>query len=497
MPDYDAIIIGAGNGGLTAAVTLAQRNKKVLLLERHNVPGGCATSFIRGRFEFEASLHQLSGIGTKENPGPLRVLLENLGVMDKVEFVHDDYLYSAFIPGEYNIKLKADRAEIVETLKSNFPKESAGIEKFFDLVVELTMQYLGAAVMRDPEFSKSKYPLYSKYAFVNTDDVLDAFFKDPNLKAIIASFWVYLGLPPSKCPFTQMAIVLWAYSEYKPSHIKGGSQALSNALLDSFLEAGGDVRFSCGAKKIVVSNGKVKSVITEEGDEISTNHVISNAGNLKTYMELIDREHVPLEELKLLQQRKIGHSIFCVYMGLDCEPQDIGIETSANFVNHNVGFKGQLASLRTFENPHEFGITCYDIENPEFSPKGACMVSVINNHYIDPWLAVPPGRYAEAKYQYAQKYIEAADQIFPGMSSYIEEMEIASPLTCMRFLGHPGGAICGFSSFAKDLDTFVRTDSPIAGLHFTGAWINTGGFMPCYESGVQEAEVILNSLEKK
>ena len=72
MKDYDAIVIGAGNGGLTAALTLSRRGRKVLLLERHNIPGGCATSFCRGRFEFEVALHQLSGIGLESNPGPLR-----------------------------------------------------------------------------------------------------------------------------------------------------------------------------------------------------------------------------------------------------------------------------------------------------------------------------------------------------------------------------------------------------------------------------------------
>jgi len=61
MPDYDVIVIGAGNGGLTASASLAKRGARVLLLERHNLPGGCATSFIRGRFEFEVALHQLSG----------------------------------------------------------------------------------------------------------------------------------------------------------------------------------------------------------------------------------------------------------------------------------------------------------------------------------------------------------------------------------------------------------------------------------------------------
>ena len=59
MTHYDAIVIGAGNGGISAAVALAQKGLKPLVLERHNLPGGMATSFVRGRFEFDASIHCL------------------------------------------------------------------------------------------------------------------------------------------------------------------------------------------------------------------------------------------------------------------------------------------------------------------------------------------------------------------------------------------------------------------------------------------------------
>ncbi|MCK4779301.1 MAG: NAD(P)-binding protein, partial [Candidatus Lokiarchaeota archaeon] len=61
---YPIIVIGAGLGGLGAACQLALVGKQVLLLEKHNVPGGFATSFVRGRFEFEGALHELSDIGT-------------------------------------------------------------------------------------------------------------------------------------------------------------------------------------------------------------------------------------------------------------------------------------------------------------------------------------------------------------------------------------------------------------------------------------------------
>ncbi|WP_220096479.1 hypothetical protein [Streptomyces cyaneus] len=54
------------------------------MAERHNVPGGCATSFRRGRFEFETALHQLSGVGLEVQPYTLRGLFEKVGVADSL-----------------------------------------------------------------------------------------------------------------------------------------------------------------------------------------------------------------------------------------------------------------------------------------------------------------------------------------------------------------------------------------------------------------------------
>ena len=86
MDKYDAVVIGGGNGGLVAAIRLLQGGAKVLLVEKHNLPGGFATSFKRGRFEFEASLHELNDFGTKDNAGDVRDLFDALGVTDKIDW---------------------------------------------------------------------------------------------------------------------------------------------------------------------------------------------------------------------------------------------------------------------------------------------------------------------------------------------------------------------------------------------------------------------------
>ena len=77
--ETDLVVIGAGNAGLTAAATAQRGGLRTLLVERHNVPGGCATSFRRGRFEFEVALHQLSGVGYEDQPFGLRSPEDRLG----------------------------------------------------------------------------------------------------------------------------------------------------------------------------------------------------------------------------------------------------------------------------------------------------------------------------------------------------------------------------------------------------------------------------------
>lgn len=99
---YDVIVIGAGNGGLTAAVRMALAGKKTLLVEKHNLPGGFATSFVRGRFEFEASLHELCGIGPITGVGALKDTFKELGIYDKVEWVSLDEAFRVITTGDEN-----------------------------------------------------------------------------------------------------------------------------------------------------------------------------------------------------------------------------------------------------------------------------------------------------------------------------------------------------------------------------------------------------------
>src|SRR5574343_1357463 len=130
MKHYDAVVIGAGNAGLTAATALQRGGSRTLLVERHNIPGGCATSFVRGNFEFEVALHQLSGLGTEDKPFVMRKFFDKLGVMGKVEFIQEHALYRLVVPGELDVTLPASWSGIRRLLQEMYPAESEAIERF-------------------------------------------------------------------------------------------------------------------------------------------------------------------------------------------------------------------------------------------------------------------------------------------------------------------------------------------------------------------------------
>ena len=495
MGKYDVVVIGAGNGGLTAALTLAGRGRKTLLLERHNLPGGCATSFIRGRFEFEVALHQLSGLGTPDHPGPLRTTLTDLGVMDKVEFVEQRNLYRVVSPGELDVTLKADRDQAAQALKEAFPDEARSIEDFFKLVWDFCNEWVCVAFLRDPEASPEKYPLYFKYALRPAQEILDHYFRDPRLKLTTAIYWAYMGLPPRLMPFMDLAMLLWAYCEFKPWHIKGGSQALSSALLDNYLAAGGEARFNCGAKEIKIENGKIAGVVDENGDLAETGYVVSNAGTLATYLELIDRDQAPSGTLEKMRSSTVGTSAFTAYLGLDCEPSELGLTAATNFICTEPDFEKAYVLGRSLAPPNNALLSCYDVDDPDFSEPGSCQAALVTMQYAEQWLSVPPDQYAQAKFEYGRGILALAEKAVPGLWDRIEEMELASPLTHMRYLGHPGGAIYGFDQFAKDSTLFLTPDSGIQGLYFAGAWVGSGGFQPTLMSGQSAAKAILKSMK--
>ena len=300
-------------------------------------------------------------------------------------------------------------------------------------------------------------------------EVLNPLVSDDNARVVLSEPTLYCAQPPSKCAFMNYALLVASYLRFGPAHTKGKSQALSQALVDSIEEHGGEVRFNKGVKRILTSRkGEVCGAITEDGAELSSHYVLCNVNPLTACFELLTRDHVPEWYLSRLKNWSAGPGTFNVHLGLDCSCSQLGLETYENFVHLSTDLNKQHESMRHAINlnPQSVTLTAYNIADDEFSPPGTSCVVLIVYAYAEPWLKLRPNEYIKLKHLLADKFIRLAETMAPGLRNHIEVAEIATPLTNIRYTGNPAGSIIGFDesygSGTSQLNLPVR--GPLPGL---------------------------------
>jgi prolycopene isomerase len=307
-----------------------------------------------------------------------------------------------------------------------------------------------------------------------------------------------MGLPPSRLSFIDMAAMLFAYIEFLPFHLKGGSQSLSNALANRIVQCGGKIRYSCPVDRILVEEGRVAGVRTADGETYQAGQVISNASKIATYVDMLEPDQVPGAVWGELKRTSISPSAFTLYLGLDQPPEALGIVSSTNFILGHTDADAVYERMKTIDIDHRDGMmmTCYTLIDPDFSPPGTSQVALITLKFGDAWLQVPPAQYAAEKYRVADAMLQQAEQVFPHLRTHIEEMEIATPITHMRYLGTPRGAIYGFEKHIKDSPVFLPNRMHIEGLFLAGGWVGGNGFQPTLESGFKTGQAVLRRIGK-
>ena len=501
MKDYDVVVIGSGLGGLSSAAFLAKEGKKVLLLERHYVPGGYATSFLRGRFEFEISLHELSGLGDESNPGPLWRMFKELGVADKVEFLPIPDFYRCVLP-DVDVVVPIGRENFEAALCERFPRDAEGIREFTDIMFRFSEEALRAnrVGMKMVMEHQEEFPTLLTYFGRSLREVRDPLIKDPAARTVLDVICGYYCNPPSRISFLIYALGTASYIRFGPWHVKGKSQALSQAFMDRIGEMGGEVWLRNGARRILVEEGKVRGVVAQDGTEILCPVVVSNANPYVTCLELIGRENTPEWYLRRLGAWSGGASTVNLYLGVDCPYGDPGLANHETFYSEGYDVDGNWKKMKAGEvmEPSDIAVTAYNTVDDEFSPPGTSSLVCTFIAFADPWLKLPPERYFETKQRVAERALDLAERVAPGLRDHIEVIEVATPLTNMRYSRNPAGSIIGFDeTFAGSGAVRMPASGPLEGLYFSGAWVNIGGgYEPSLYSGFLAARRVLQDMEE-
>jgi phytoene dehydrogenase-like protein len=205
--EFDAAIIGAGNGGLVAAAQLAIEGKKLILLEQHNLPGGFATSFVRGRFEFEGTLHELCDFGPSNNKGAIRKLFEDdLGL--KLEFVEIPEAFRLILTDpteDLDVVVPFGTENFVKTIENKVPGSENSIRNYLRLSEEINsaISYLVESQGNpDKDVLIKQYKNFLKSVPYSLDEVNDALKIPKEAQKIVNGYWCYIGIPTNRINFT-------------------------------------------------------------------------------------------------------------------------------------------------------------------------------------------------------------------------------------------------------------------------------------------------------
>jgi all-trans-retinol 13,14-reductase len=183
----DAIVIGSGIGGLTAAALLASKGKRVLVVEQHDVAGGCTHTFVDKGYEFDTGLHYVGGNMDCPKTSPLRKLMDAI-TDGNVEWDEQDEIFDMAVVGNERFGMHKDKKRTMNALIEKFPSEKAGIEKFFGLMDWVTLLSKAFFVLKLlPRWAADvMYPIlgapYEPWCNKSVQEVMDELFTDSNLK---------------------------------------------------------------------------------------------------------------------------------------------------------------------------------------------------------------------------------------------------------------------------------------------------------------------------
>ncbi len=504
MNKYDVIVIGAGNGGLVAALELAKSNKKVLVLESHSVPGGMATSFIRGRFEFEASLHELCEYGSKDNQGKIYELFTDLGIVDKIEFVTvpDAYhVYATSTHEEYKMPFGIDN--YIEKLESYVPGSKPKVSQLFELLAEVdaALKYLESNKDNiDANYLLEHYANFMKVAPYSVEHVFEALSIPKKAQEILATYWVYLGSQTSKLSFVHYGSMLYSYIKYGAQIPKKRSHDISLVLTNEIEKCGGVIKYFSPVKQIIIENDKIRGVRTQDDKEYYAPRIIGDISPNVVYGKLLPKEIVPKKALKLTNSRVLGARGFSIYLGLNQDADSIGLKDYSYFIYNSLNSDKEYEYMSSINDS-----TVAVVLNrafPAASLAGTCIMhftTLFMGDVFDKVLTLE--NYFDLKNQIAKKIIANFEKTTGiDITPYIEEIEIASPVTYARYTKHPDGVIYGYKGTGLDnlLPRIMNMENEnfIPNLYLCGGFgVRLSGYSSTYMSGKIAASLALRDMK--
>ncbi|MGQ9474713.1 MAG: phytoene desaturase family protein [Actinomycetota bacterium] len=493
--DYDAVVIGAGLGGLSCAADLAHSGFRTLVLENTGQVGGCCSSYDHQgyRFDIGASVVELAWV--------IDALFQKLGkrTEDYIDFIPVDPIYG-FVTADgrrfsYPVSVEETRQVI-----ARFSEEDARSWERFAAVGSEAINFAFGRVMTESMGSlkdmvkvavtNPKLAKYLKYMVLNFESVLCSFFKNDTVRASMSLQSYFIGLPPALCPGY---VAFLAYSEHEGIfYPRGGMIAIPQGIATAFRESGGDIRFNSRVVRVLTEGKRVRGVELADGTHIESRIVVSNINAKTLYLDLIGEEKLPAWAKRAIKSYPVSIPAPMIMLGLDSRP-DLDAHHTFCYATlqemNRIWFEDYLAG-RVPEGGFML-ISWPTHADPSLAPEG---------HHCLNLVSFAPYRLAEGDWDsYKERYLEKMLGLLERnfglrLREHIEVARVNTPRDFERMLLHPEGAVYGLQNDITCAAAFrpsVRS-RVFQGLYLTGASTHLGGgIAPTVGSGMVAADFIL------
>lgn len=456
---YDAVVIGAGIGGLVCGCFLAKAGLKTLIVEKNANPGGYCTSFTRGGFFFDACLHSLGDLDPGSN---MYRVLEELGLDKRLKFTRFDPQYVIISP-DYKISFWNDLNRTIEEFQDNFPKEAKGIKEFF-------------IQLKTPTLSSTH-----SLGTMTFGQLLKRYFRDEKLKAILSSPILGTnGLPASKIA------ALAATKEFREfvlgggNYPQGGMQALADLFALRFKELGGKLLLSKLVTNIKVKNNIIDGIIVDANDVISSKYVVSDCDARQTFLSLIGEEVVGKGMVSTLSSLVPSLSMFILYLGLK--------EKVLTLPNGSISYLGNYDVESMYRKATKLDIDAIDFFLLRLLADKRSIIMHVNASFKD-------ATYWQInKKRWMQILQEKLLKTFPDLTGKVTFEDAATPSTLYKWTLNYEGAAYGWAAIPSQFAIpGLSQNTPIENLYLTGHWTSLTGAVPGVSYlGRSTAGIILN-----
>ncbi|ACJ34554.1 phytoene desaturase family protein [Anoxybacillus flavithermus] len=455
------VIVGGGLGGLSAAVTLAQRGVDVQLFEKNNHFGGKLMPVQLGNYYFDF------GPNTITMPFVFRHVIEQTGerTEDYLTFrklrVHTKNVYE----DQTTFFLSSDREYMKEQLAHIDP---IGALRYDDFLREVERLYQLAKTHFFPRIFHSftdyispslAMALLKARPFETLHHFFQRYFTNEHVIQAYDRYATYIGSSPYMSPATFAMI---AYLEMVDGvyYVEGGNARIAHTFAMLARRAGATLHTNRAVKRVIVRNGAVKGVELEDGEKVEADVVIMNADLLQAYRELVDPHD------RSYERAEPSISAFVMLVGTK--------DTWNHLAHHNVFFSDNYKQEfeHIFSGKYSEHPTIY-VCAPPFTKEGSSLFILVNAPPLtkDGRMQVDEQAYKQLVYEKLRSY---------GLNIVPDVEQIITPLHIAEQFGAYRGALYGMASNRRR-DTFLRPSNAcrrIGGLYFVGGTTHPGGGSP-------------------